>query len=48
MRRKGALADRAPFFLIAILGLPLLVALLRPEGSALPAIICSFRWHCCC
>ncbi|MFC3420615.1 hypothetical protein ACFOHO_00715 [Rhizorhabdus histidinilytica] len=36
VRRKGALADRAPFFLIAILGLPLLVALLRPEGSALP------------
>lgn len=36
VRRKGPLADRAPFFLIAILGFPLLVALLRPDGSALP------------
>nr|WP_047165898.1 hypothetical protein [Sphingomonas sp. Y57] len=37
VRRNGALADRVPFYLIAILGFPLLVALLRPEGNALPS-----------
>jgi len=36
LRRAGPLADRRPFFLIAILGLPLLVALFRPDNSAYP------------
>lgn len=36
VRKNGALADRRPFFLIAILGLPLLVAILRPDDSAFP------------
>lgn len=36
IRRKGELADRAPFFLIAVLGFPLLVALIQPDNSAYP------------
>lgn len=36
VRRTGALADRSPFFLLAILGFPLLVALAQPDDSAYP------------
>jgi hypothetical protein len=36
VRRTGALADRSAFFLIAILGFPLLVALAQPDDSAYP------------
>lgn len=35
VRRSGELADRTPFFLIAILGFPLLVVLFQPDGSML-------------
>lgn len=34
--RLPALRDRAPFHFIAIIGLPLLVALLRPDNAAIP------------
>ncbi|MES2495920.1 MAG: hypothetical protein V4618_07390 [Pseudomonadota bacterium] len=36
VRRSGPLADRMPFYLIAILGFPLLVAIVQPDGSAYP------------
>lgn len=36
VRRNGPIADRRPFLLIAIVGLPLLVALIRPDNSAFP------------
>ncbi|KQX26309.1 MULTISPECIES: hypothetical protein [unclassified Sphingomonas] len=36
VRRTGALADRSPFFLIAILGFPLLVALAEPDDGVWP------------
>jgi hypothetical protein len=36
VRRAPLLEERAPFHLLAILGLPLLVALLEPDNSAFP------------
>ena len=36
VRRDPALAGRMPFYLIVILGLPLLVALIEPDNSAYP------------
>lgn len=36
LRRDPALVTRIPFYLIAILGLPLLVALVHPDNSAYP------------
>lgn len=36
VRREENLADRLPFFLLAILGLPLLVLLVQPDNSAYP------------
>ncbi|MGC6327849.1 hypothetical protein [Rhizorhabdus sp. FW153] len=36
VRREPSLADRMPFFLLAILGLPLLVLLFQPDNSAYP------------
>jgi hypothetical protein len=36
IRREPSLADRMPFFLLAILGLPLLVLLFQPDNSAYP------------
>lgn len=36
LRRTAPLSERAPFHLLAILGLPLLVAVVQPDNSAFP------------
>lgn len=36
LRRHPAMRDHGPFFLLAILGLPLLVAIVQPDNSAFP------------